>query len=406
MQDRPADPALSREAPIARMAEECHRYSFFQLLRLLGRALGGVMPGGTGPAARERVRLRPSASMGFPRCAVESVELPSAASSGGRPSGPLPSGGPLPEGLPRAAEPFDGEPPEAPEGGRAVVTVNFMGLYGPSSPLPNHFTEEILWAGADGAAARDFLDLFHHRLISFVYRAWEKYRYPMQYRAGGEDRHSRRVLSLLGLGTAGAGGAAGIPAASVLRIAGLLRSRARSAAGLEAALRDHTGGLPIRVVPFVSRRASVPPDQRARLGRGTCRLGETACLGERVLDSAGAFEIAIGPLSCEDYRRFLPGGDALDRLVRLVRFYVPDPLHFHVRLRTRDGEAPRLALAPSAGLPLGRMSWLAPRPLEAGEAVVPVRDSDPLHRARAVAAPADSGLGQRRDSWSTSTSVS
>jgi len=371
----PANPPLGAEGrectEIERLLrEEPFDFEFFQAVRLIGLLSPEREPVGEFSAPRREIlRFGASPDYTFPASQISQIDWP--------------------------------------EGAQPLMRVNFMGLTGPMGLLPLYYSTLVRERlRAHDTALRDFFDIFNHRAISMFYRAWEKYRYPMQYRAGGEDRHSRRVLSLLGLGTAGAGGAAGIPAASVLRIAGLLRSRARSAAGLEAALRDHTGGLPIRVVPFVSRRAPVPPDQRARLGRGTCRLGETACLGERVLDSAGAFEIAIGPLSCEDYRRFLPGGDALDRLVRLVRFYVPDPLHFHVRLRTRDGEAPRLALAPSAGLPLGRMSWLAPRPLEAGEAVVPVRDSDPLHRARAVAAPADSGLGQRRDSWSTSTSVS
>ena len=60
-----------------------------------------------------------------------------------------------------------------------------MGLYGPSSPLPNHYTEDVLWASADEDAARSFLDLFNHRLISLVFRAWEKYRQPFRFAQSG-----------------------------------------------------------------------------------------------------------------------------------------------------------------------------------------------------------------------------
>src|SRR4029077_3640515 len=79
------------------------------------------------------------------------------------------------------------------------VTVNFMGLYGPASPLANHFTEEMIWAGTEQQAGRDFVDLFHHRIISFVYRAWEKYRYGAQFDAAGPDDFTRRLECLIGV---------------------------------------------------------------------------------------------------------------------------------------------------------------------------------------------------------------
>ena len=102
-----------------RLLAESWRFSFFQLVRLLtDQRPGSVPPGGEGPACREAVRFRASASMGFPASDVASVE-----------ERPDPAG----EGA-----------------SRFLLTVNFFGLYGPASPMPNHFTEEILWAGADG----------------------------------------------------------------------------------------------------------------------------------------------------------------------------------------------------------------------------------------------------------------
>ena len=52
-------------------------------------------------------------------------------------------------------------------------------------------------------AFRDFLDLFHHRIVSLFYRAWEKYPFPVRLRARCATRrarprrpvHARRVLS-------------------------------------------------------------------------------------------------------------------------------------------------------------------------------------------------------------------
>jgi predicted component of type VI protein secretion system len=41
--------------------------------------------------------------------------------------------------------------------------------------------------------------MFHHRMISFFHRAWEKYRFPVTYCLGDEDRFTRRLLDLIGL---------------------------------------------------------------------------------------------------------------------------------------------------------------------------------------------------------------
>jgi type VI secretion system protein ImpH len=292
---------------------------------------------------------------------------------------------------------------EEEERDRWLLTVTFFGLYGPSSPMPNHFSEEILWAGAEGEQLRDFLDLFHHRFTSFLFRAWEKYRYHLQYSQDGDDKFSRRILSLVGLGTDGMLEALAVPAPHLIRAAGLLRERGRTAAGLEGVLRDHFEGTGLTVESFVAHDAAIPADQLARLGSSACRLGTTACLGERIVDLGGSFRVAVGPLGAAEYRRFLPDGEALPRLARLTRFYVSDPLRFDVRLRLRAAEVPPLRLSPEAGFPLGWMSWIAPDGATEGSAVLSNRGVDPRQHPsprpqpapRAPAGPAASRNRQR-----------
>lgn len=168
--DGQADPGLIRQLPA-----EAGRLPFMQLVYLLRRLdSSAVAPGGVGPAAGENLRFRASASLAFAPSDVESVEEVT-------------------------LQPDPWEPPQT----RVQVTVNFLGLYGPASPMPNHVTEEILQSGSDGDQVRDFLDLFHHRLISFVYRAWERVRPHLLFRPDGSDAFTRRGLSFVGLGTAG-----------------------------------------------------------------------------------------------------------------------------------------------------------------------------------------------------------
>lgn len=332
-----------------RLAREGPRFEFFQLVELLRRQRpDGVAPGGAGPASRETLRFRPSASLGFPPTDIESV-------------GPDPT-----------------------DPNRTRITVHFMGLYGPASPMPNHFTEEILWAADDGQSVRDFLDLFHHRVISLVYRAWTKYRYQLQFDAEPLDPFSRRVACLMGLGTERMAEAADVELISLLRTVGSLATRRRSAVGLEGFLREHFPDLSIRVIPCVSHRAEIPADQKLRLGKAPTRLGRDACLGSTVADRSGWFRIEIGPLAIEPYRDLLPRARRLGALVRLTRLYLADPLAFDVRLILRARDVPALRLGAHADLPLGQMSWLAPRG-EDGRATLSTRRLDPLRRPKAPA---------------------
>ena len=77
-----------------------------------------------------------------------------------------------------------------------------MGLTGPLGVLPHAYTELLLdRIRQKDTALRDFLDLFHHRIISLFYQAWEKYRFTIAYERGERDRFSHHLLDLIGLGT-------------------------------------------------------------------------------------------------------------------------------------------------------------------------------------------------------------
>ena len=143
-------------------------------------------------------------------------------------------------------------------------------------------------------------------------------------------------------------------------------------------MREHFPGIGVRVVPNVERWASLPADQRMRLGKSGARLGRDACVGERVRDRSTSFRIELGPLDRAAFRAFLPDGDHLPRLARLVRLYVADPLDLEVLLRLVASEVPALAPRPDENLPLGQMSWLLRTHVREGRALIRVRRVDPL----------------------------
>ena len=123
-----------------------------------------------------------------------------------------------------------------------TMVVNFMGLTGPVGVLPYSYSELI----ADRFRNRDrtlaaFFDIFNHRMISLFYQAWEKHRSAVAWERDGEDRLSKYLMSLIGLGTGGLQHRLVVRDESLLFYTGLLGLLPRSAAALRQVLEDYFG---------------------------------------------------------------------------------------------------------------------------------------------------------------------
>ncbi|PHV04049.1 hypothetical protein CSQ96_27780 [Janthinobacterium sp. BJB412] len=311
---------------------------------------------------------------------------------------------------------------------RTVLEVAFMGLAGADGPLPAPYTELVQQcARADGGVAgidapprygpdddaRDFLDIFNHRLLSFFYRARKKHRLALG--ASGEAPLERMLFRLIGFGeglnrpwlrrpgqaplAAGASasvitgaaaslssGAAGGPAANpaakpvphaepvssriLLRYAGLLACQSRSMAGLLAMLSD-AFGVPVEGSEHRGRWLAIEPRFQSALGphHGRNRaLGMDTVLGARAWEPDGAIGLALGPMPLDRFRSFLPGGAAHDVLTFLVRFYLRQDLDVEITLvlAASDVELDRAAQLNSGQL--GWTTWLRARRPAAADA--------------------------------------
>ncbi len=309
------------------LVDEGKQFSFYQAVRLL-QSLDPQAPrlGFQGPPERERIRLRPNLSFGFPLADIDQV---------------------------RETEMPDGQ-------SRWHLDVNFMGLYGPSSPIPSHYTEDLIHDEVysdDPSLLRGFLDLFHHRLLSLLYRAWEKYRHTVQYDARGRDFYSSRLLRMAGANLQWLPQDAHLPPGRILAYAGLLTQRPRSAESLRAILSDHFPEGDVRITQCLAREKSIDPGQRNRLGAQNCTLGQDLSLGSAVLDCAGFFGLQVGPLPFGDYVDFMPDRDSMAQARELVDLFNTDSLDYEVTVIVRGDEVPALQV----GNPLHRLgyaSWL------------------------------------------------
>jgi type VI secretion system protein ImpH len=255
------------------------------------------------------------------------------------------------------------------ENGQMSMTVEFMGLCAAISVMPAAYTEFLLArAHEKDHVMEDFLNIFNHRMISFFYRGWEKYRFFVEYERTHEDRFSGCLFDLLGLGTEGLRGRGAVSDEVFLNYAGVLGRHVRSAASLQQSLEDYFG-IKVQVQQFVGTwRKLSPENQTCFTGRGDAseRLGIGTVAGDEVWDHHGRIRVSLGPMSLERYLKFLPGQDAYRQLVAWLRFYSNGNYETEVQLilTREDTPACALGLQGESGPQLGLVSWLKTRPMD------------------------------------------
>ena len=255
------------------------------------------------------------------------------------------------------------------ENGQMSMTVEFMGLCAAISVMPAPYTEFLIARAREkDHVMEDFLNIFNHRMISFFYRGWEKYRFFIEYEKSREDRLSDRLLDLLGLGTEGLRGRGGIPDDAYLNYVGLLARQVRSAASLQQILEDYFG-VQVRIQQFAGAWRKLNPENQTcftGFGGASERLGVGVVAGDEVWDHHGRIRISLGPMRFEQYLKFLPGKDAYHELVAWLKFYSNGSYETEVQLVLAREDAPSCELG-SGGEKrpqLGLVSWLKTKPLE------------------------------------------
>jgi type VI secretion system protein ImpH len=316
-----------------RLREEPYRFEFFQALRLLERLRPDRKPVGGRDAkpSEEVARLGTHPSLSFPASEIQSIEWPA------------------------------GQTP--------FVSVNFMGTTGPQGPLPHAYTAMILGRLRSGdRTLREFFDLFHHRMLSFFYRAWEKYRFGISYERGERDRFSHHLLDLIGLGTAGLQERLAVPDDAFLFFAGILGQRPHSAHALELLLNDYFE-VPVAIEQLVGGWFRLDDSTKCCIGERTTvseQLGLGAVVGDEVWNQQAKALVRIGPLSLEQYLDFLPNGSAYAPLRALLRFWTNEEVDFEVQLILEREEVPRCQLGGDgeSAPQLGWVTWMKTKRME------------------------------------------
>jgi type VI secretion system protein ImpH len=255
------------------------------------------------------------------------------------------------------------------DGQPSRLAVYLFGLFGPHGPLPLHLTvhaRERLRRHQDSAFA-DFCDIFHHRMLSFFYRAWANARPTVEQDRPLEDRFARKLGALPGLGAKPFLNRHALPDRFVLHTARLFAMNGRPAEML-ARLVAGFFQVPARVEEFAGAWLTIPPADRGRLG--TARLGLDAVLGTHRFERGQRFRLELGPLSLAEFKRLLPGGGALGLLRALVYLASGPELDWDARLVLRHEEVPAAQLGGMAQLGWTSWLWIGHRQRDASDLIL------------------------------------
>lgn len=315
------------------LLDEPFRFEFFQAVRLLEKMFPERSAVGRDPfPSKEVARFRSRPAISFPASQIHEIN--------------------------ETSEEFSGET-------KLEVLINFMGMIGPLGVLPTHYTELVM----DRVRYRDtslyaFLDIFTHRAVSLFFRAWEKYRFPVQYERGN-DEFTEFLFDFAGLGTGGLHNKLFIDDETLLPYTGLIAQKPHSASMLEQVLSDYFS-VPAKVKQFSGQWLSLDTESITRLGEENSRLGVNAVVGTKVWDDQSKFRVVFGALKFKEFQEFLPNGTAYKPMKAMIRFIVGEELDFDVQLILKAKEVPSTILTTRAKRRpmLGWTSFLKTKPFK------------------------------------------
>ena len=331
--------AMALQTTLERLRQAPWKFGFTVLMRRFA-ALHPELPpiGRASRPQQEPFRLGQTAALGFAPREIAEVALPGARV-------PTPGTGSAPART--------GNNPALP-----MVRLYGLGLLGPNGPLPLHYTELVRDRTENhrDSTLADFLDLFHHRFLTHMYRAWAQSQAAAGLDRADDETFSRYIARLTGHDPLEIRDSV-LPAHARLAASTHLSREARNPDGLASTLARFFA-VPVQLQEFVMHWIRIDAGDQTHLGvpRTSSVMGLGAIAGEVVADRQNKFRLVIGPLSLDQYLRFTPQGKDLPMLVEWVRGFIGFEFVWEVELRVRNDSAPPARLEDKEKL--GWSTWL------------------------------------------------
>ena len=249
--------------------------------------------------------------------------------------------------------------------GRLKLRLLGLGMLGPNGPLPIHVTEIAREREQNrrDATLVNFLDIFHHRYLTLLYRAWAEAQAAAGLDRPNDEQFSFYIASLAGHAPVQIGHPP-LPAHARLAASAHRVREASNPDGLRATL-VHYFGVPVVIQEYVFHWIGLAPESHSYLGKPgePSTMGRGAVLGAMVPDRQHRFRIVLGPLELDAYLRFTPQGEDLTKLVECVKEFVGHGFQWELELQIKPQSAPPAVLGGSQQL--GWSGWLGQSPTDA-----------------------------------------
>ena len=239
------------------------------------------------------------------------------------------------------------------------IIVNFLGLFGVSSPLPAFYTEKLMDDEKDDiSASKTFMTLINDRFYELLFQVWLKNNIHLRVVEFEDPRQTDQLFSFLGLIEKQNRKELDKPF-ELLRYAGLFSQHPRSAMALETILQDAFKDIPVTVIPAQLRKVNIPNDQIYFLGKPHTAVGHNVMIGSELMDRMGKFRLEIGPMDAHQFNTFIPGGENFKKGTSLVALFLTDPLEYDIKVILKKGEVKTARLGtPADWSSLGISTWL------------------------------------------------
>ncbi|QOG11552.1 type VI secretion system baseplate subunit TssG [Arcobacter sp. FWKO B] len=208
----------------------------------------------------------------------------------------------------------------------AVFTVNFLSLFGSSSPLPAHYSETVLRDTDENGNLRDFMNIFNHNLQKFIYPIWQKHRYSVVYQKDFKDYFSKYVISIIGLYSEHQAHKTNLDMNKIAPYIGLLSMKQKSSGMLKAILKHYLNHKDIDIKQCQISNIEIPSWQYCSLGQQNCVLGTSTIIGTNAKSRNMKFSIELKNSHWDNLREYSIYGEKLNQLNELVNFILKEPL--------------------------------------------------------------------------------
>ena len=235
-----------------------------------------------------------------------------------------------------------------------ALRAQVMGLFGPQGPLPLNTTEEVArWLDGGDDSFVAFTDILSTRFLQLFFRAWSDSHAITQYDHPTEDRFTRYVAAVAGVGTPAFRDHDGLPDIARLPMVSLFGGRVRCPVRLRQMIETHLR-IEVAVEEHVPLWMEFEPGDTSALGRQGCALGRDMYLGARVQSVNDKIALHLSARSLAEYDRYLPGQHGYRRLVDIVFWYLGRSMVVEVALSLPASEVGRTSLGQA-----GRLGWMA-----------------------------------------------